>query len=81
MVAILPLVGVGGSQLFKAETAGPLKEAKLTPRIADTAKGLWTVYAGLSVLCLLAYKGGGNGLGRCRGPHVFNHEPGWLVYT
>ncbi len=59
MVAILPLVGVGGSQLFKAETAGPLKEAKLTPRIADTAKGLWTVYAGLSVLCLLAYKGGG----------------------
>jgi trk system potassium uptake protein len=59
MVAILPLVGVGGSQLFKAETAGPLKEAKLTPRIADTAKGLWTVYAGLSLLCLLAYKVGG----------------------
>lgn len=59
MVAILPLVGVGGSQLFKAESAGPMKEAKLTPRIADTAKGLWTVYCGLSVLCVLAYKLGG----------------------
>lgn len=59
MVAILPLLGVGGSQLFKAESAGPLKDAKITPRIADTAKGLWTVYSGLSLLCLLAYKLGG----------------------
>jgi trk system potassium uptake protein TrkH len=61
MVAILPLLGVGGSQLFKAESAGPLKDAKVTPRIADTAKGLWTVYAGLSVLCLIAYRLGGMG--------------------
>lgn len=61
MVAILPLLGVGGSQLFKAESAGPLKDAKVTPRIADTAKGLWTVYAGLSLLCLLAYRLGGMG--------------------
>jgi trk system potassium uptake protein TrkH len=59
MVAILPLLGVGGSQLFKAESAGPMKETKLTPRIAETAKGLWTVYCGLSVLCVLAYWLGG----------------------
>jgi trk system potassium uptake protein len=59
MVAILPLLGVGGSQLFKAESAGPLKDAKITPRIADTAKGLWTVYSGLSILCVLAYGLGG----------------------
>jgi trk system potassium uptake protein TrkH len=61
MVAILPLLGVGGSQLFKAESAGPLKDTKITPRIADTAKGLWTVYSGLSILCVLAYKLGGMG--------------------
>lgn len=54
-VAILPLLGVGGSQLFKAEAAGPLKDAKLTPRITETAKGLWSVYAGLSLACVTAY--------------------------
>jgi trk system potassium uptake protein len=58
-VAILPLLGVGGSQLFRAEAAGPLKDAKLTPRITETAKGLWTVYGVLSLLCLLAYRAGG----------------------
>jgi trk system potassium uptake protein TrkH len=58
-VAILPLLGVGGSQLFKAETPGPMKDTKLTPRIAETAKGLWLVYAGLTVLCLLAYRWAG----------------------
>lgn len=40
-VAVLPLLGVGGSQLFKAEAAGPLKDTKLTPRMTGTAKGLW----------------------------------------
>lgn len=59
MVAILPLLGVGGSQLFKAESAGPMKGTKVTPRIADTAKGLWRVYCGLSVVCVVAYKLGG----------------------
>ena len=44
-VAILPLLGVGGTQLFRAETAGPLKDQKLTPRIAETARGLWVVRA------------------------------------
>ncbi|MDP4075896.1 TrkH family potassium uptake protein [Acidovorax sp. A1169] len=54
-VAVLPLLGVGGSQLFKAEAAGPLKDAKLTPRMTGTAKGLWGVYALFSVSCGLAY--------------------------
>ena len=54
-VAILPLLGVGGRQIFKAETPGPMKDQKLTPRIAETAKGLWLVYVLLSTLCLFAY--------------------------
>lgn len=58
-VAILPLLGVGGSQLFKAETAGPMKDQKLTPRIADTARGIWVAYGLLSVACLLAYRAAG----------------------
>lgn len=52
-VAVLPLLGVGGMQLYKAETPGPMKETKLTPRIRETAKGLWTVYLGLTVACVL----------------------------
>ncbi len=58
-VAVLPLLGVGGRQVFRAETPGPMKEQKLTPRIAQTAKGLWTVYFLLTVLCVLAYGWGG----------------------
>ncbi len=58
-VAILPILGVGGSQLFRAEATGPMKDNKLTPRITETAKGLWTVYCGLSLACLLAYRWGG----------------------
>ena len=58
-VAVLPLLGVGGSQLFKAEAAGPVKDAKLTPRMTGTAKGLWGVYALFSVACALAYWLGG----------------------
>lgn len=58
-VAILPLLGVGGSQIYKAETAGPLKEAKLTPRIAETAKGLYAVYGSISIVCALAYRWAG----------------------
>ena len=60
-VAILPLLGVGGSQLFRAETAGPMKDQKLTPRIADTARGIWVAYGILSVSCLLAYRWAGMG--------------------
>ena len=54
-VAILPLLGVGGSQLFKAEAAGPIKDTKLTPRMTETAKGLWGVYAFFSLTCGVAY--------------------------
>jgi trk system potassium uptake protein len=60
-VAVLPLLGVGASQLYKAETPGPMKDAKLTPRIAETARGLWVVYASLSLLCMLAYRAAGMG--------------------
>lgn len=51
-VAILPLLGVGGMQLFKAETPGPLKDNKLTPRIKETAKALWLVYALITAACI-----------------------------
>ena len=54
-VAILPLLGVGGSQIFKAETTGPLKESRLTPRIADTAKALYLIYLAVSVACAVSY--------------------------
>lgn len=55
-VAILPLLGVGGAQAFKAEIPGPMKDTKLTPRIAETAKGLWIVYILLTVVCFFAYR-------------------------
>jgi trk system potassium uptake protein TrkH len=54
-VAILPLLGIGGRQIFKAETPGPMKDSKLTPRITETAKGLWGVYAMISLLCFIAF--------------------------
>ena len=54
-VAILPLLGVGGAQLFKTEMTGPMKDARLTPRIAETARGLWTVYFVGCVACFFAY--------------------------
>ncbi|MDO7679842.1 MAG: TrkH family potassium uptake protein, partial [Burkholderiaceae bacterium] len=59
VVAILPLLGLGGVQLYKAETPGPMKDAKLTPRIAETARGLWGVYFVLSASCFLAYRWAG----------------------
>ncbi|MBS0588525.1 potassium transporter TrkG [Nitrosomonas sp.] len=58
-VAILPLLGVGGRQLLNAEIPGPMKENKLTPRIAETAKGLWSIYASLTLVCIVAYKWAG----------------------
>lgn len=54
-VAILPLLGVGGMQLFKAEISGPSKDNKLTPRITETAQGLWGIYLLFSLLCFSAY--------------------------
>ncbi len=54
-VAILPMLGIGGMQLYRAETPGPIKDNKLTPRIAETAKALWYIYLGLTVACAFAY--------------------------
>ncbi|MBW8328633.1 MAG: TrkH family potassium uptake protein [Thiobacillus sp.] len=54
-VAILPLLGVGGMQIYKAETPGPMKDTKLTPRITETAKGLYLIYVGISVACGLSF--------------------------
>ncbi|MFO1291647.1 MAG: potassium transporter TrkG [Rubrivivax sp.] len=58
-VAVLPLLGVGGTQLFKTETSGPMKDQKLTPRIAGTARAIWSTYALLSLACMLAYRAAG----------------------
>lgn len=55
-IAILPLLGVGGMQLYKAETPGPMKDTKLTPRITETAKGLWLVYVGITVMCVISFR-------------------------
>lgn len=55
-VAVLPLLGVGGSQIYRAETPGPMKDEKLTPRITSTAKGLYAIYMSISLLCMLSYK-------------------------
>jgi trk system potassium uptake protein TrkH len=54
-VAILPMLGIGGMQLYRAETPGPMKDSKLTPRITETAKALWYIYLGLTIMCALAY--------------------------
>src|SRR3984957_3346021 len=55
-VAILPLLGVGGMQIYRAEMPGPMKDSKLTPRIGQTAKLLWAVYAGLTVACIVCLR-------------------------
>ena len=54
-VAILPMLGIGGMQLYRAETPGPVKDNKLTPRITETAKALWYIYLTMTILCALAY--------------------------
>lgn len=55
-IAILPMLGVGGMQLYRTEIPGPMKDEKLTPRIATTAKLLWLIYVGFTMLCALAYR-------------------------
>jgi trk system potassium uptake protein TrkH len=61
-VAILPMLRIGGMQLYRAETPGPFKDSKLTPRITETAKSLYLVYTGITVLCALSYWLGGMSL-------------------
>jgi trk system potassium uptake protein TrkH len=55
-VAILPLLGIGGRQLYKAETPGPMKDSTLTPRITETARNLWLVYLGITIACIVSLK-------------------------
>lgn len=54
-VAILPMLGIGGMQLYRAETPGPIKDSKLTPRITETAKWLFFIYFTLTIVCSLCY--------------------------
>jgi trk system potassium uptake protein TrkH len=54
-VALLPILGIGGMSLYKAETPGPVKDDKLTPRIAQTAKALWAGYLLLTAVCAACY--------------------------
>lgn len=54
-VALLPMLGVGGMQLLRAETPGPVKDSKLTPRITQTAKALWIIYVAITIVCAAAY--------------------------
>ncbi|KJJ98607.1 potassium transporter [Pseudomonas sp. 21] len=61
-VAVMPMLGIGGMQLYRAEMPGPLKDHKLSPRIADTAKTLWLIYCGLTLACALAYWAAGMNL-------------------
>ena len=55
-VAILPMLGVGGMQIYRAEMPGPMKDSKLTPRIGQTAKLLWAVYGGLTAACIVSLR-------------------------
>lgn len=54
-LALLPMLGIGGMQLYRAESPGPIKDNKLVPRLAETAKSLWYIYLSLTLACALAY--------------------------
>ena len=54
-LAVLPMLGVGGMQLYKAESTGPIKDNKISPRIAETAQSLWSIYLGLTIACAVLY--------------------------
>ena len=54
-VAIMPMLGIGGMQLYRAETPGPMKDNRLTPRITETAKALWYIYLTLTIACAIGY--------------------------
>ena len=54
-IAVMPLLGIGGGQLFKTDIPGAMGEQRLTPRIQETAKALWSIYFGLTILCAILY--------------------------
>lgn len=60
-MAVLPLLGVGGMQVYRAEATGPIKDSKLTPRFVHTARSLWLIYIALTIACILALKAAGMG--------------------
>ncbi|MDE2148521.1 MAG: TrkH family potassium uptake protein [Gammaproteobacteria bacterium] len=60
-MAVLPLLGVGGMQVYRAEATGPIKDTRLTPRLAQTARSLWLIYSGLTVACILSLRAAGMG--------------------
>ena len=61
-MALLPMLGVGGMQLYRAQSPGPVKDNKLVPRLAETAKALWYIYLSLTAVCAVAYWIAGMGL-------------------
>ncbi len=54
-LAVIPLLGIGGMQLYRAEAPGPMKDEKLTPRLVNTARNLWFLYLSLTLACALGY--------------------------
>ena len=54
-VAVLPMLGIGGMQLYRAESPGPVKNDNLVPRLAETAKALWYIYLALTAACTVAF--------------------------
>ena len=54
-IAIMPMLGMGGMTLYRAEAAGPFKNDKVKPRLAETAKALWYIYVGLTIVCILSF--------------------------
>lgn len=55
-VAIMPFLGIGGAKLYQSEMPGPMREEKMTPRLADTARNLWMLYSTLALGCAVAYR-------------------------
>ena len=54
-IAVMPLLGIGGGQLYKTEIPGAMNDQKMTPRIKETAQALWAIYLGLTICCALLY--------------------------
>ena len=74
-VAVLPLFGIGGMQLYRAETPGPMKDEKMTPRIRETAKRLWYIYVGLVIACAFAYWAAGMNVFDAVCPQLLHTRP------
>ena len=54
-ISLLPMLGIGGMQLYRAESPGPIKDNKLLPRLTETAKALWYIYLALTIVCAISY--------------------------